>query len=81
MRIIKAAKKTDEIVETCDTCGSVLGIKEIDVRWYDSSWTFICPVCTAVNYLDAEEKSELFPWIMEDKDEISSNNTMRINTI
>ena len=77
MRIINAAKKTDEIVATCATCHSVLGVREVDVKWYSSSWSYVCPVCCATNYFDIENKLELFPWIMEDKNEIQSDNSVR----
>ena len=81
MRIIKAAKKTDEIVDTCDTCGSVLGLKETDVKWYSSSWSYTCPVCNSTNYFDVDSKLELFPWLVEEKNAIPSDNPVRINTI
>ena len=80
MRIIKAAKKKDELVVTCDTCKSIIGLREVDVRWYNDAWSYTCPVCSAINYFVTEDKSDLFPWIMEDENEVQSDNSMRVNT-
>ena len=83
MRIIKAAKKKDELIDTCDTCQSIIGLKEADVQWYKSTWSYTCPVCSSTNYFGSEDKATLFPWIMEDKNdkEVQSDNSMRVNTL
>jgi hypothetical protein len=83
MRIIKAAKKRDELIDTCDTCQSIIGLREVDVRWYSSAWSYVCPVCNNTNYFTAEDKATLFPWIMEDENdkEVQSDHPMRVNTL
>ena len=83
MRIIKAAKKRDELVTACAKCNSVLGLREADVRWYSAAWSYVCPVCNTTNYFDAEDKSVLFPWIMEDENDrrLQGDNSMRVNEI
>lgn len=80
MRIIKAAKKADELTDTCYQCNSILGVRESDLEWKDGNWSFICPVCQVRNFFVNQDKSELFPWLMEDeKDDntVSDNHSMR----
>lgn len=78
MRIIKAAKKTDEFITSCKQCKSILGVREVDLKWINMNWAFECPVCDIINNID-NDKAELFPWIMEDENdwELPSDNTMR----
>lgn len=87
MRIIKAAKKTDEFITTCNNCGSILGIMRNDLSNNSmvgdsecKKWTYCCGVCRCMNHL-AGELSELFPWFMEDEihEEVQSDNLMRVN--
>ena len=65
MRIIQAAKKTDEFVTSCYRCGSVLGVREVDLKWINMDWAFGCPVCGATNDIDGN-KDDLFPWKLEE---------------
>ena len=83
MRIIKAAKKKDELIDTCGKCQSIIGLREVDVRWYNSAWSYTCPVCNSVNYFSSADKATLFPWIMEDENdrEVQSDHPMRVNTL
>lgn len=77
MRIIKAAKKTDEFITECEHCGSIVGINEDDVNWGYKSYCFNCPVCDHAIDLGCDRLDDMFPWIMENEDEASSNNSMR----
>ena len=77
MRIIKSAKKTDEFIAVCGHCSSIVGITEDDVRWGNGSYLFTCPVCDHTINLGYDELDDMFPWIMEDEDEASSNNSVR----
>ena len=82
MRIIKAAKLETERVETCWNCSSVLGVTMDDLKWENMAWSFKCAVCGKSNQYASKSKEDLFRWIMEDKkDEISSNNTVRVDSI
>lgn len=69
MKIIKAAKQKDELIVTCYTCKSIIELQETDVSWYNSAWSYTCPVCHTTNYFVTNKKSELFPWIMEDSND------------
>ena len=89
MRIIKAAKKTDEYITTCNNCGSILGIKRNDLNNYTrkddvgcEDWTYYCGVCSCQNHLKGI-LSDFFPWIMEDENDrkLQSDNIMRINSL
>ena len=89
MRIIKAAKKTDEYITTCNNCGSILGIKRNDLsnntRIDDNKcdeWTYYCEVCRCCNHLKGSLNT-LFPWIMEEENDrqLQSDNLMRVNTL
>lgn len=87
MRIIKAAKKTEEFTDICENCGSVLGIRRNDLNNYThdtddacEEWVYYCGVCQAQNHVIGK-LSELLPWIMEDENEIPRDNTVRINSI
>ena len=89
MRIIKAAKKADEFITTCNNCGSILGIMRNDLSnnsmVSDSEcrkWTYYCDVCHCINHLTGE-LSELFPWFMEDENdrELQSDNAVRFHSI
>ena len=77
MRIIKAAKRTDEFITECGRCGSIVGINEEDVRWGNGSYRFDCPVCNRTNDLGYDDLEDMFPWIMEDEDEASGYNSVR----
>ena len=82
MRIIKAAKQQDELIETCDNCTSILGIAKDDLR-YDQDeqcYSARCPVCSKYIYYDTKDKESLFEWIMEDENEIPRDNSVRINS-
>ena len=88
MRIIKAAKKTDEYTTSCDNCGSVLGIRRNDLMnntMADDNnceeWAYYCGVCSCLNHITGSI-SKLFPWIMEDENDrqLQSNNSMRVNS-
>ena len=81
MRIIKAAKQQDELIETCYNCKSILGVTKSDIRWEDEGLAFKCPVCGKYTYYTSDDKDSMFEWTMEDEDEIPGNNTMRINSI
>ena len=80
MRIIKAAKRKEEVIITCTKCRSILGIQASDYH-YDSEEDehFVrCPVCR--EDITVPESEEMFTWIMEDeKDDntISDNHSMR----
>lgn len=86
MRIIKAAKKIDEYITTCNNCGSILGLKRNDLSngtMIDDSqcdnWMYCCEVCKSCNHIN-DSLHKLFPWTMEeeiDDREISDNNTLR----
>lgn len=78
MRIIKAAKKVDEYIINCPYCGSLLGIREVDLQWSAGAWSYCCPVCSFNNHIDME-KSEMFPWKMEGENgrELPSGDTVR----
>lgn len=85
MRIIKAAKKTDEFIVTCNNCGSILGIRRNDLnnstRRDDvecEDWTYFCGVCSCKNHLMGT-LTDLFPWVMEDENDrqLQSDNAMR----
>lgn len=89
MRIIKAAKKTDEFITTCNNCGSILGIKRNDLSnnaMIDDNkcdeWTYYCGVCKCCNHLNGS-LHKLFPWIMEDENDrqLQSDHPMRVNTL
>lgn len=89
MRIIKAAKRTDEYITTCNNCGSILGIKRNDLsnntRIDDNNcdeWTYYCGVCQCCNHLKGS-LHKLFPWIMEEENDrqLQSDNLMRVNTL
>ena len=89
MRIIKAAKKTDEYITTCNNCGSILGIKRNDLsnntRIDDNEcneWIYYCEVCRCCNHLKGS-LNVLFPWIMEEENDrqLQSDNLMRVNTL
>ncbi len=83
MRIIKAAKKTDEYVTTCDNCKSVLGIGKNDITQERRDIYYYCAICGCKNHLQCQEISELFPWKMEETNdkELQSDNSMRINSL
>ena len=83
MRIIKAAKKTDEYVTTCDNCKSVLGIKSSDIGQGRKEIYYYCAVCGCKNLLPCKEIEELFPWEMEETNdkELQSDNSVRINSL
>lgn len=81
MRIIKAAKQQDERIETCYNCKSILGVTKNDIRWEAEGLNFKCPVCGKYTYYTSDDKDSMFKWTMEDEDEISDNNSMRVNTI
>lgn len=81
MRIIKAAKKTDEFIAVCGHCNSIVGITADDVRWGNGSYRFTCPVCDHTIDLGYDELDDMFPWIMEEENEIPSDNPMRINSL
>jgi len=89
MRIIKAAKKTDEYITTCNNCGSILGLKRNDLnnstRKDDAEcedWTYFCGVCSCKNHI-TETISKLFPWIMEDENDrkLQGDNTLWVNPL
>lgn len=87
MRIIKAARKTDEYITTCNNCGSILGIKRNDLSnnaMIDDNkcneWTYYCGVCQCCNHLKGSLHT-LFPWTMEEVNEVQSNNSVRVNTL
>lgn len=86
MRIIKAAKKVDEYITTCNNCGSILGIKRNDLfnnTMKDDNkceeWIYDCEVCQYSNHLTSSLHN-LFPWIMEEEvndGKIPGSDTMR----
>ena len=81
MRIIKAAKQQDEIKETCNNCGSILGLAITDITYYNGYYGYKCPVCNQRIDLSCNDKYELFKWYMEDDNEqIQGDNLMRVNT-
>ena len=77
MRIIKAAKQQDELIETCYNCTSILGVTKNDIHWESEGLAFKCPVCGKYTFYTNDDKDSMFKWIMEDGDEIPSNNTVR----
>lgn len=81
MRIIKAAKKTDEFITECGHCDSIIGITPSDVRWGNGSYRFDCPVCNHINDLGYDDLDDMFPWIMEEDDEVPGDNSVRINSL
>lgn len=86
MRIIKAAKKIDEYIATCNNCGSILGLKRTDLSngtMIDDSqcdnWTYYCEVCHCYNHINGT-LHKLFPWTMEEEindGKISNSNALR----
>jgi formate-dependent nitrite reductase cytochrome c552 subunit len=81
MRIIKAAKRADELVDTCYQCRSVIGVKEADIEGRDDSWSYLCPVCETRNYFNGQNKLSLFPWIMEEENEVPDSDSVREYTL
>ena len=77
MRIIHAAKKVQETEITCFNCKSVLGVEEADLVLNGNDYCVKCPVCKEV--IRSINKRVAFPWVMEDKDEVQSDNFMRVN--
>jgi uncharacterized Zn finger protein (UPF0148 family) len=76
MRIIKASKQLEEAKITCDTCGSILGIKYGDIMNTGYATHYIvCPVCNKEVYTSSAE--DLFPWIMEEENETSDRDIVR----
>ena len=68
MRIIKAAKRIQEVQFTCPRCYSILGIESGDIS-YDSTLKkhcIKCPVCD--EYVGDFNRQTMFPWIMEDEE-------------
>jgi len=90
MRIIKAAKKVDEYITTCNNCGSTLGIRRNDLvnnTMVDDDkceeWIYYCGVCQYGNHLTGSLHN-LFPWIMEEEvndGEIPSSDIVRQHQI
>lgn len=84
MRIIHAAKKIEERIETCSNCHSILAVTEEDVYFCcDETFEYTCPVCGYSNNYGSLTLDQLFPWKMEDTvhEEISDNNSVRLNEV
>ena len=84
MRIIKAAKKLEECIVVCDNCKSVLALTTKDLENETNSYGYYCGVCGCKNHIKANNRNELFPWIMEDEEndrQVQSDNAMRVNTL
>lgn len=84
MRIIHAAKKIEERIETCSNCHSILAVTEDDVYCYhNETFKYTCPVCGQSNNYGDLTLDQLFPWKMENVnyEEISDNNSVRLNEV
>ena len=75
MRIIKAAKRTEEYVTVCSNCRSILGLTVGDLSNESSGFSFYCAVCGCRNHIKAEYKDTLFPWMMEEEEDETKNET------
>lgn len=78
MRIIRAAKQKEEAVLTCLCCKSIIGIRQYEIREERNDNYVECPVCK--ERISGLNPRELFPWIMEDENEVPSDNPVRINS-
>lgn len=70
MRIIRAAKRQDEIRDTCHNCGSILGIALEDIKYENGYYGFKCPVCEKRTEYTCSNRNDLFGWYMEDQNDI-----------